>query len=1181
MEIRGIYCRGSKAGLGVDARSLCHTEITSNDKGIIQWPSVKVGYTVERPCPYGAQYYGIFVVQRSCLQVSGIRRPVWGEYNTSECIPESQAGLGQRLRHLAGTYIPAGFISKILDQFSNVTFHADLFQDGDFSAAVAVLQNILDSNKNGTIIDEDVAVRIMQSVGHLSGVDRVMLRKCKKDKESTVNLIRAVERLSEIMELRNKSFTIDVYNVVMTVVEINATSFEGLTFSVSSDDTKLSKERTLGLKSGETAIELPSSLFDNLDESLIERVQFFNYKSDIFFNAADDVTKGELSSVIAASIGGDFAINNLTDPVKIAFDYPAKDKCKIIEFHSNGMSYAHQECVASSNCPSETSTGLGPCHGSEGDKCAVHCCEGDLCNVFLPLNLTPRDITTPDASTTTTHLTTTAEHRKTTTVRRITTVTTAKDTTTASTRLTTTSSTSSAVYDTSTLQIPKPNCPTETTADDKGLINWPVTEASVTVYRKCPYQSQGDEDQTVVERTCLLRTQTMAEWTVPDTSGCKSEAQSSPVDRLNNLVNTTILPEHINIASDRLNKVTTEAESFDEIDVGLSVDVVDNIIETIDSDNADKEVVENLLQSVGNLFKVDRDVLEKSNEDQNIASRLVEAIEQLSRTLKVENESVSIETDEISMTVAPVNSSVFDGFVFTSSYDRHVQRRNIAKKEDYGEESVKSTITLPSSVLDGLDAADKSGVSRAQFIAYKSNTLFEIMKGETSRKHRQRNQTMFEKLATDDNSTKIINSPVISASVGDLEISDLKDPIEIAFTRSKQVYRNLTCVFWNFSINDGHGGWSDKGCVLATNVTESDNITVCQCNHLTNFALLLDIYDGGSKIDSSHQKALSIISYIGCAISLLALIVTLINLILFGRKRDKPTRIMINLCLALVMTLSMFLIGAFYMEFTTTIPELCTTISVLLHYFLLAVLTWMALEAVQMYLMLIKVFKTYIAHFMVKFCLLGWGIPIIIVVITIGVDLDNYGYHNNICWLSRYALYGAFLAPLCLVIIFNSIIYCLVIKQLCGLRSKTLTANERFSTTAQLRAAIGLLVLLGLTWILAIFAVGDASLIFQYLFAVSNSLQGFFIFIFHCVLNKEIQKRWRRLCRCNWASYKTVDSSLMTGTSLSSDKYQPSTTDHTTLQLDVTSASAGSENHCYDNGDLCSAEMKTFKEGDN
>ena len=53
-------------------------------------------------------------------------------------------------------------------------------------------------------------------------------------------------------------------------------------------------------------------------------------------------------------------------------------------------------------------------------------------------------------------------------------------------------------------------------------------------------------------------------------------------------------------------------------------------------------------------------------------------------------------------------------------------------------------------------------------------------------------------------------------------------------------------------------------------------------------------------------------------------------------------------------------------------------------------------------------------------------------------------------------------------------------------------------------------ILLGLTWLFGIFAIGDLRLTFQWLFCITNSTQGLFLFIFHTVRNPDIQKIVRK-----------------------------------------------------------------------
>ena len=66
---------------------------------------------------------------------------------------------------------------------------------------------------------------------------------------------------------------------------------------------------------------------------------------------------------------------------------------------------------------------------------------------------------------------------------------------------------------------------------------------------------------------------------------------------------------------------------------------------------------------------------------------------------------------------------------------------------------------------------------------------------------------------------------------------------------------------------------------------------------------------------------------------------------------------------------------------------------------------------------------------------------------------------------------------------------------------------------SQSRIAFACNVLLGITWIFALLAVGKATMYFQWLFCVFNSLQGFFIFVFYTLRNQDVKKSWAKLGR--------------------------------------------------------------------
>ncbi|MEQ2176534.1 Adhesion G protein-coupled receptor L2 [Goodea atripinnis] len=53
--------------------------------------------------------------------------------------------------------------------------------------------------------------------------------------------------------------------------------------------------------------------------------------------------------------------------------------------------------------------------------------------------------------------------------------------------------------------------------------------------------------------------------------------------------------------------------------------------------------------------------------------------------------------------------------------------------------------------------------------------------------------------------------------------------------------------------------------------------------------------------------------------------------------------------------------------------------------------------------------------------------------------------------------------------------------------------------------AFALLCLLGLTWAFGLFFLNESSIVMAYLFTIFNTLQGMFIFIFHCLLQKKVR----------------------------------------------------------------------------
>mgnify|MGYP001795036032 CR=1 FL=1 len=122
------------------------------------------------------------------------------------------------------------------------------------------------------------------------------------------------------------------------------------------------------------------------------------------------------------------------------------------------------------------------------------------------------------------------------------------------------------------------------------------------------------------------------------------------------------------------------------------------------------------------------------------------------------------------------------------------------------------------------------------------------------------------------------------------------------------------------------------------------------------------------------------------------------------------------------------------------------------------------------------------------------------------------------CVLTGIPLYAAVFAPVLLILTTNFIIFGVVIYSM--RQSRTFVSAEKRTTSYQrVRMALAILVLLGLTWMFGALAIGSARLVFEYLFCIFNSLQGFFIFVFHCLRQKDVQRQWMALFKGKGTSY--------------------------------------------------------------
>ena len=354
-----------------------------------------------------------------------------------------------------------------------------------------------------------------------------------------------------------------------------------------------------------------------------------------------------------------------------------------------------------------------------------------------------------------------------------------------------------------------------------------------------------------------------------------------------------------------------------------------------------------------------------------------------------------------------------------------------------------------------------------------------------------------------------IDSPVIIAQVGDSSISNLNHNVRIFFRARTHHNQSIIpiCVFWDKSSTSFFSGWSRFGCQY---VGRSQDLYICECNHLTPLALLFPYFDDEQTVDFANHKALSLISLIGCFASMIGLSLVLLTFLMFKKwRRTLGNKILFNFSLALF-----FLTACFLSASQVTFDRrLCKANASAMHYFLLASFAWMVVEGVYQYYNYVIIIgtSTYKSGFMRKAGPLAWGLPILPVLGILIYDSNLYTSNQEFCWMTLEAFYFTILIPVCTSLFFNVLIFVAVLKSvLCvnlrtGMRS---SQTVRTRSLYQFRMAVCIFFLLGLAWVFGFVSLGDSRMVFAYLFCIFSSLQGFFIFIFFVFKEKNARKLW-------------------------------------------------------------------------
>ena len=573
-----------------------------------------------------------------------------------------------------------------------------------------------------------------------------------------------------------------------------------------------------------------------------------------------------------------------------------------------------------------------------------------------------------------------------------------------------------------------------------------------------------------------------------------------------------------NVSIDKLEdiaKVVTEKEPASAGDIGLIVDVLNTTIEaTLNVSTTEREnIVNNTLKIVNVLAANSTQILlRQSQETTNVAQMVINILERQASSLALNQptnvrlnttENVFIETLKINLTQA----------------QRVVINADNIKGEKEGQTTPSVIVPIPKNI-DPQKSLSVSVVVIKNIANLITSFADAITVGTGG-------------LKLSGFSDFQIVSPVIIVQLfldneqitgnGTNPLIELYVPLSLSGLDLVQNYIKPTCLALN-DTSSSNPQWYDGGIRnVSSNDIDSDNLVRCLSFHATPFVVLV----GVGNLES-QSVVLNILSYVGCSLSVICLLISLVIYLLFGRKLLKKIYHFVHFQLALSLCLLYlaFLFGVepAYANVWLYIP--CKIVTVVVEYLLLVVFLWMLMEGLVVLIMIMWPFHQFGWKHFVIFSLLSWGIPLLYVIPFIPffheyyispplrdssiVSLTNEAKY---CFLHNDETTNLILSvtiPLALIIILNVIILTAVIIRciLIITQQRSFSKLQRAQKTSLrlLRLLIVMFPVLGFGWTFGLLAIYFNTAVFAWVFTILCAFQGIIFLIFVLLIRLDIQQ---------------------------------------------------------------------------
>lgn len=272
----------------------------------------------------------------------------------------------------------------------------------------------------------------------------------------------------------------------------------------------------------------------------------------------------------------------------------------------------------------------------------------------------------------------------------------------------------------------------------------------------------------------------------------------------------------------------------------------------------------------------------------------------------------------------------------------------------------------------------------------------------------------------------------------------------------------------------------------------------CSCTHMTTFAIIVrNSPDTVAGPLQAEQQVLAIFTYIGTAVSIVSLLLTICAYLLLWSKPyvQRHHKLVVHMCIPLLVSQAL-LVLVLHPD-TQANHGWCMFVSASLHFCLLAVSAWMLCIAYDIHGTFVTVFGgASQTTKMWKYALPVYVVAAVLVAIAAGLGHDHYRT-EDFCWIDMSTdLRLVFLIPFAGALLVNTIVLVRVLANIKG--------RVQLKTTAF--AGLTFMWILGFSWLFGIIAMFHDHIIWEYLFTIFTLGEGVFIFVHYCLRSNNVRE---------------------------------------------------------------------------